>query len=122
MLSLLPLTLLIVRATAQGKCNHDIDYNCVDAYGVASFEFQPLFSTAPKFGYSFRVIQPGEPNNYGLEAPTVQTGPQMDMNVCLEYEGEMNVTKTPIGRVLLPRYSPTRRALSAARTTVARGC
>lgn len=73
---------------AQGKCDHYLDQDCVDAFGSVSFEFQPLFSSAPRFAYGFRVYFEGEISSTLVGHPLNYRGDTNEAKMWLEYANE----------------------------------
>jgi hypothetical protein len=88
------LALCCAGVAAQGKCDHYLDEECVDAYGAASFNFQPLFSEPPRFAYGFRVnLDDGKAGGAG--GPPGYDGDVNEIKAWLEYANEtLRVNRT----------------------------
>ena len=77
-------SLLANTAHSQGKCDHYLDDECLDAYGIASLEFKPLFTEPLKFGYGFRVRFDNE--SYPSNGPANYKGDQNLVRAWFEYD------------------------------------
>lgn len=79
------LAFFCLRVAAQGKCDHYLDKKCIDAYGSAIFDFQPLFSEPPRFGYGFRVFHESEISDSLSGRPPAYRGDVNDVKSWLEW-------------------------------------
>lgn len=73
-------------ASAQGKCDHYLDRTCVDAYGSATFDFEPLFQEPPTFGYGFRVFFEDEISDSLSGRPIDYRGDTISVSAWLSYD------------------------------------
>ncbi|KAH6694169.1 hypothetical protein F5X68DRAFT_258900 [Plectosphaerella plurivora] len=80
---------LCKHASAQGSCDHYLDKTCVDAYGSASIDFEPIFKEPPTFGYGFRVYLEGEISDSLSGRPTDYRGDTNRVSAWLSYDNDM---------------------------------
>lgn len=85
-LAALALSLHSGQASAQGACDHYLDDDCIDAYGEATFEFDPIFDEPLTFAYGFRVYFNDEMDSSLMGTPSGYDGDVNRLKAWLSYD------------------------------------